>query len=1790
MAAFRRVVCPVSIALIVALVTNLIPTPLGAAIVSRISPLASRAATALASARLPQLWQSASGTESRFTALAAPTTARVSPESGGSVETADGRIKLTFPSGATAEAVDVSITPLQPDVWGYNGLRLVNMFELKAVTASKKDKVSQFLKDVEISLAFSSDYNVKELAGLDVNSLGLYLLNETNGTWEPVSVSLTKQGKPELKAKTNHFSIYGSQAAPIIAGPGQVLGFESDLHTGTATTSIPIEVPQGPGGAAPRISLNYNSGSVDEMKNKRDVGSWVGIGWSLSTPSISYNPEKADYYLNIGSSYKVIQYPTGYYHTVPESYMTLKKTAWSKWEVWDRDGTYYLMDAARYYKDGDGTTWIAATYYRWDVTLIRDVHGNETTFSYDVDQVTVNPYSKDDIVSAYPLDITWGKNSNIPGSIDRFKLHFVIGTDGTRSSTWGWIRTDNPAWPNTRARVRENKHLDAIEVKQDTDGDGAYETLVRKYTWQYQTDTTGMGTSPIYPAGKMTLTSFQQVGANGTATLPAMSFTYSTPTTTYYKSAQAWNTNANPGNAAIFNWPHLATVQNGYGATVSYTYASNPTLTVDPPTQTNPPPPGIWTRAVVSQKSLNPGIGSTQTITYSYTGDPQYYIPDVTNYWKNEYRGFAQARATDAAGNYHEHWYYTTGTAPDGKDGEKLTGKEYKAEWRDSSNNLFKRVTSNWEWSWSAYLYTYGSNVYQVRLTWTEELQGNKTSRKEYGYDDYGNIVKELDLGDYSSDAAANKTADDTTVWRSFYSRNTTNNLENRPWRERLYEGSVASDTGGISRRAETFYYYDGRTDDDTSTALDKGDLTRVKRTLAFDTEYVSTSYAYDTYGNKTSEADANGNVRSWTWDSTYHSQPVTETYPSVNGLVMQESGAWDYGAGTLLSWTNANNITTSYEYDTFKRQTRVIKTGDSSGSPTILYNYNDWGAINQQNLEMVARIDGSTTTWSKQYFDGAGRVVQVQSKAESGSYTIVDKTTAFNNRGLVDKEYVTQKLSTLSAYQAPDAGWKNTSFTYDALGRVLVQTKPDGTTVSHAYTDWQDEVTSERGYKKRYGYDADQKLVQVEEFNDATPATVYATTRYSYNPLGNLVKVIDNAGNVTTMAYDALSRKTAMSDPDMGDWTYDYDPNGNLVMQTDNRGQGVAFRYDALNRLTSKLERGTAGTANTFTFRYDAFDTGTGQYGRGQRTGMVDVAGTVAYKYDTRGRMIREDRVIFGTTYTTQYTYDGLDRVLTVTYPTGEVVTQTYSGRGLPDTLTAGSTTLVSSATYNQLGQVSTINLGNSVITEFYYHGLDDTVDGDPASYWGKPYRIKTYKAGTELQYWKYWWDASGNVSSRKDQKAGETETFSYDFLDRLTGVSGPYGESYAYDTIGNMTSKNSVAYTYGARPHAVLFVGNYALAYDANGNMTERNNATGSQVLSWNISNQLAKVEGVGGGYTDTTTFVYDCDGRRIAKTAGTTTTVYPNKYYEKTGTEVTTNYYLGDRLVAVKKGSALEYIHQDHLGSTSVSSNGSTGAETSSNKYLPFGGARSSTGTLPTDKKFTGQRLDGTGLYFYNARYYDPEIGRFISPDTKQDWKVPDSLNRYNYVHNNPLKYIDSDGHFAFLAVLVVVLIVANYGSIAYDAYEFGKNPTAMNLAWFALDFVDPTPGGASVAGKQVAKNVAKNTTKQVARDTRFAEKLGKAFAKPMVKGKEFIAHHVLPVEFAEYFVRADLDINDTQFGTWVEESQHKTMHNQDEYNQRWREFFIDNPNASREDMLKFATDLGNKLGFEVHFNGP
>jgi RHS repeat-associated protein len=116
-----------------------------------------------------------------------------------------------------------------------------------------------------------------------------------------------------------------------------------------------------------------------------------------------------------------------------------------------------------------------------------------------------------------------------------------------------------------------------------------------------------------------------------------------------------------------------------------------------------------------------------------------------------------------------------------------------------------------------------------------------------------------------------------------------------------------------------------------------------------------------------------------------------------------------------------------------------------------------------------------------------------------------------------------------------------------------------------------------------------------------------------------------------------------------------------------------------------------------------------------------------------------------------------------------------------------------------------------------------------------------------------------------------------------------------------------------------------------------------------------------------------------------------------------------------VGMRQGNEVYWLHGDHLGSASLTTN-ITGAVVSEMRYYPFGETRWVSGTLPTDRLFTGQRIEArTGLYDYDARMYSPSLGRFVSADTVVPHAGdPQSLNRYSYVNNRPLNLVDPSGH--------------------------------------------------------------------------------------------------------------------------------------------------------------------------------
>jgi RHS repeat-associated protein len=237
-------------------------------------------------------------------------------------------------------------------------------------------------------------------------------------------------------------------------------------------------------------------------------------------------------------------------------------------------------------------------------------------------------------------------------------------------------------------------------------------------------------------------------------------------------------------------------------------------------------------------------------------------------------------------------------------------------------------------------------------------------------------------------------------------------------------------------------------------------------------------------------------------------------------------------------------------------------------------------------------------------------------------------------------------------------------------------------------------------------------------------------------------------------------------------------------------------------------------------------------------------------------------------------------------------------------------------------------------------------------------------------------------------------------------------------YSTAPQVVVFASSNYTYGSSTHdhavTALSTGE-TYGYDANGNMTTRTEGGVSYTQTFDAENRLISI--TAGGLT--TQFLYDGDGNLVKKikTDGSKT-IYVGGIYEvdkNSGGTVTGTKTYYPAAGAMRVGSTLYYVLKDHLGSASVVTN-TSGTIVGEDRFYPFGETRFTTGTMFTDKLYTGQReITGLGIYHYGARFYSPKLGRFLSADTiVPGYANPQNLNRYTYVINNPLRYTDPTGH--------------------------------------------------------------------------------------------------------------------------------------------------------------------------------
>ena len=997
-----------------------------------------------------------------------------------------------------------------------------------------------------------------------------------------------------------------------------------------------------------------------------------------------------------------------------------------------------------------------------------------------------------------------------------------------------------------------------------------------------------------------------------------------------------------------------------------------------------------------------------------------------------------------------------------------LNGRLKESETRAYPNALMAETVNTWGMLDGDGNGTDPSRVAVLNKQVQSDYRGGSISaRTEYKYDIYGNTLQTQEYGEKTG----------ATPWRTLeyvYMPNigvgSDKWLVNLAWRETIWDGLPnESQASKIVRR--TRYRYDGVDCDHASTAPTQGQLMATDAYVPGDglscggTDYNTTSYTYD--ANRkwqvTRVTDPAGRYQDFTWTNATQLGSVSFT---VAGM----SYATAYTYDSTFRWqvkdvTQPNGATTRYTYDVHGRLDQVKAPDPATGAVGAAvkdYNYGD--TANPFFIDEIIPVMSSNNT--RTFYDAVGRPLQVRRFYIGGGL-----------RTLTDTQYDTfGRVVCTTAIQSSgqDTFNPNTNCAtldkitsaYDVLGEQTSQVNYNGATTTTQIVGRERKVTDGLGNLVTYESDELGRLIKVTQptINNQTPVMTYA-----YDLADNLLKATGPNNTVTTLEYDKLGRKTKMNDPDMGIWTYSYDGSGNLIRQVDAKSQKLCFYYDAASRLTYKTsETGNCPQSAGATV-LSAYIYATGGAGKG----LVEMAATGSavpsvgrmndtFIYDYRGRVTSQIRDIGGQLYTLNSSYDAAGRIEEQDLPdsSNEVITYVYDGE-FPDKLHSAifAKNLVSNLTFNHRGQLTEIDRNSASVedTVLTYHTKNENF---------QVYQIKHGSPnGAIPDFWYTDYDAIGQLRTMDvyyTSAIPEAYTFTYDAIGRLASeqrLDGPTGTdyhySYTYGPGGNIgTRKNETSgavrnYVYdiddapndGRHYHALENVTGDGLTSefinDANGNMTSREINTVTYTQVFDEENRLESVE-VGG---QTTSFYYDTNGNRVLTVSGTGSSqvkIYtPFPEYEKTvpATGSATeriHYYLGGQYIAtwVKVGTQtgkFYFVFTDRQGSVAnMRQSDGTWVSNSTARYDAFGGYRTkpAAGANPgiSDRGYTGHRMNNSatndlGLIYMNARYYMPEIGRFISADTiVPESKDPQSYNRYSYSYNDPINYTDPSGHCA------------------------------------------------------------------------------------------------------------------------------------------------------------------------------
>ena len=732
-----------------------------------------------------------------------------------------------------------------------------------------------------------------------------------------------------------------------------------------------------------------------------------------------------------------------------------------------------------------------------------------------------------------------------------------------------------------------------------------------------------------------------------------------------------------------------------------------------------------------------------------------------------------------------------------------------------------------------------------------------------------------------------------------------------------------------------------------------------------------------------------------------------------------------------------------------------VINPGVSSGVETRTY-LDGFG----RPIETITQGEDTSVSDNKQYrvvstaYDGRGNVFMTTWPQFVSS--VAFERPPFGNPTLP---------ASFIAYDAPgrvSQTYRRVDVTFDGNGAFYSDTVNSGDTGTSplaakqwAYVfnngsgpdPWWIVCTDEDGKIRRYGLDAFGRTNQIQEVSGGS---TYATTSLTHDLADNLTQINNQNGENIYYAYDQVGNLVAMADPYLGVWTYQRDAAGRVRIQTDGRNDVVTNSYtdpatgqqDPLGRVHTKAVFKSLADFNannpysiaTYTYDVNNVDNSTYPVYKGLLYEVTDSEGTEKNGYDTRGRLIITTRHlnVKNQDYTTTYSYDDGDHVTSIGYPnSGPTINYSYWHGGSIDVVSrngGGAYYTVNAGSYDQFGHVTQFVYGNNVTTT-------------TRTYYPNSERLQSIATSPSVFSRSYQYTAGDDVTSINIGGVG-TMSATYDDLHRIHSYSGLGSGNiyYGYDAVGSMTANietgSSVPYGYGnLRKQAVKSAFTYTYLYDLCGNMTVRHGGpttSQSQALEYDPENRLIAFSQPG---VVTAEFGYAADGTRLWKRLNqdpNQVQVWIGNIYEEKGGKTLFHVFAGGQQVCTFEAASPlgggsdstavgYYYHEDTLNTSSALSS-SSGSQQEMSVYYPFGRTQTTSsqpGTFQVSRQFTGQvKDDETGLYYYNARYFDPELGRFVQADTEiSDLSNPQSYNRYSYVLNNPLRYTDPTGHNIF-----------------------------------------------------------------------------------------------------------------------------------------------------------------------------